>query len=138
MKRLLVVSVLVSVGAIFFTGCGEQPAYFGDGGEGSGEYLENTKGSDQQVQADISEIRSALLSYGQANNSFPPSLENLLPQYLEEIPVSPITNQPYEYQGDLLGADYELKYELSNGKIYTANKNTTDLEWKDDFDKPGL
>jgi len=78
------------------------------------------------------------MSYAQVKGSFPPELTLLVPNYLPEIPVSPVTNEPYEYRGDPLGDDYELKYELSDGKEYTANKNTTDLQLKTEFDKPDL
>ena len=138
MPKYLLLTIFLLGGVWLLTGCGTQPAYLQQSSEGTGGYLENASAADQQVRADISKIRSALLSYAQVNNSFPPSLDNLLPQYLEAVPVSPLTNQPYEYRGDLLGGDYELKYQLSNGQIYTANKNTTDLQWKEDFDKPNL
>ena len=135
MRKLIISTIVVLAVGVLFTGCGTEPAYLNQG-ENIGSYLDNSSAGDQKVTSDISEIRSALLAYAQAENTFPPQLSDLLPRYLEEIPVSPITNEPYEYRGDLLGGDFELHYELSTGQEFTANVNTSDLQMKPEIDKP--
>jgi len=120
---------------LVMAGCGSEPAYLQ---EDSSSYLDNSAQQNQEVKSDVSEIRSALLAYSQTQGSFPPELTSLVPNYLPELPVSPITGEVYEYRGDLLGGDYELTYQLADGKEYTANKNTTDLQLKKELDKPEL
>jgi hypothetical protein len=120
--------------AIFLSGCGRSPDYLKE--SGTGEYLAEDLSRDQKINRDIAEIRSALLAYAQVKKTFPPSLQSLVPEYLEEIPASPLEGESYSYQAELLVGNYQLKYKTSDGIEHVADVQTTDLKLKEKFDQP--
>jgi hypothetical protein len=133
MRRKIIFLLVLILAAGVVAGCQSRtPAYLRSPDGGS--YLDSSNQTDTQIRADITAIRSALLAYAQVKNTFPPALTDLVPNFLDEVPRHPVTNEPYEYRGDLLGGDYEIKYRLSDGKEYTATKNTTDLQMKQELE----
>ncbi len=116
------------------TGCGTTPGYMQQAG--TGQYLQEDLAQDKQINSDISQIRSALLSYAQKERTFPPSLSALVPAYLDQVPSSPMAGENYNYKADLLTGNYELKYKTSDGLEHTADATTTDLQMKDKLDMP--
>lgn len=118
----------------FLSGCGRRPDYLKQ--PGTGEYLTEDFSQDQEISRDISGIRSALLAYAQVNKIFPPSLQALVPEFLEEIPSQPLSGESYSYQAELLVGDYQLKYKTSDGVEHVANAQTTDIKLKEKFDQP--
>lgn len=75
------------------------------------------KGRDAKRQSDIEQIRFGLEMYnGAHNNKYPFSLNELSPNYLRIAPVDPSTNQPYQYQSQLNGADYQVCAQLESTK----------------------
>jgi hypothetical protein len=98
--------------------------------------LQEDLAQDKQISSDISAIRSALLAYAQKEKTFPPSLEALVPTYLEKVPQSPMAGGSYAYKADLFTGNYELTYKTSDGVEHTADATTTDLKMKEKLDQP--
>lgn len=119
---------------VFGIGCGSTPGYLQQAG--TGQYLQGDLAQDKQISGDISNIRSALLSYAQKEKTFPPALDALVPTYLEKVPSSPLAGESYSYKSDLFTGNYELKYKTSDGVEHTADAATTDLKLKEKFDQP--
>lgn len=67
------------------------------------------KARDARRQADISQIRVSLEMYYSEHNNYPSSLNELSPEYFPNLPVDPSTNQPYQYQLQQNGTDYDYK-----------------------------
>lgn len=132
MSKLLCLVILLSACAVA-AGCGTTPSYLQQ--SGTGQYLQGDLAQDKQISSDISAIRSALLSYAQKEQTFPPSLDALVPTYLDKIPQSPIAGESYDYKSDLFTGNYELKYKTSDGVAHTADVTTTDLKLKEKFDQ---
>lgn len=132
MPKLFFVILLVGL-ALVVTGCGNTPGYLQK--SGTGQYLQEDLAQDKQIGSDISTIRSALLAYAQVEKTFPPSLETLVPTYLEKVPQSPMAGERYSYKADLFTGNYELKYKTSDGIEHTADATTTDLKLKNEFDQ---
>ncbi|MAZ67315.1 hypothetical protein CL652_00920 [bacterium] len=63
---------------------------------------------DEQRKADIVQIKLGAALYRDANGVFPVFLEDMIPDYLAELPTDPRTGDPYSYimYGD--GVDYEV------------------------------
>ena len=74
------------------------------------------KGRDARRQADISQIRVGLEIFYSEQNRYPFSLNELSPQYLPTTPVDPSTNQPYQYQLQQNGTDYQVCTQLESTK----------------------
>jgi len=74
------------------------------------------KGRDVRRQSDISQIRVGLEIFYSEQNRYPFSLNELSPQYLPTTPVDPSTNQPYQYQLQQNGADYQVCTQLESTK----------------------
>ncbi len=75
------------------------------------------KARDARRQADISQIQIRLEIYYVENNSYPFSLNELSSQKdLPSMPVDPLTNQPYQYQLQLNGTDYQVCAKLESTK----------------------
>lgn len=126
--------IFLSGALLLAAGCGNTPGYLQQAG--TGQYLQGDLAQDKQISSDISNIRSALLSYAQKEQTFPPALEALVPTYLEKVPSSPLAGESYSYKSDLFTGNYELKYKTSDGVAHTADATTTDLKLKEKFDQP--
>ena len=74
------------------------------------------KGRDARRQADINQIRVGLEIFYSEQNRYPFSLNELSPQYLPTTPVDPSTNQPYQYQLQQNGTDYQVCTQLESTK----------------------
>lgn len=126
--------ILLSGALLVVAGCGTTPAYLQQ--SGTGQYLQGDLAQDKQISSDISAIRSALLSYAQKEQTFPPSLDALVPTYLDKIPQSSLAGESYDYKSDLFTGNYELTYQTSDGVEHTADATTTDLKMKEKLDVP--
>ncbi|GEM_PF-2843211 len=63
-------------------------------------------------ETDIRQIQTELEMYFSQHDKYPPSLNELVPQYLPKMPVDPSTNQPYQYQVQQNGMDYKMCAQL--------------------------
>lgn len=75
------------------------------------------KARDARRQADINRIRIGLDIYHSEYNSYPFSLNEFSSEYLPKIPVDPLTNQPYKYQLQSDGKDYNICTQLESMEI---------------------
>lgn len=69
-----------------------------------------------QRRSDAQTLRNALESYNIENSRYPIVLKELVPTYLSEVPVDPLTNEPYDYSVLQGGRNYELCYTLEQTK----------------------
>mgnify|MGYP001587406703 CR=1 FL=1 len=74
------------------------------------------KARDARRQADIRQIQVGLEIYYSEQNKYPFSLNELSPKYLPTTPIDPSTNQPYQYQLQPNGADYQVCAKLESTK----------------------
>lgn len=63
---------------------------------------------DTKREADFIKIRTAVQKYYQANNTYPQTLNELLPSYLNAIPHDPKTGGFYTYRPMTEGSNFEL------------------------------
>lgn len=84
---------------------------------------------DNQRKSDLSKITAALEAYMVVNNSYPTSLDNLVPDDLSAVPKDPKTDVAYEYTQKKNGQDYELCAEFESGgrKCVSATVKVSDL-----------
>ncbi|NJD21390.1 MAG: hypothetical protein FIA82_01795 [Melioribacter sp.] len=57
---------------------------------------EKTNG--EQVVSDLMDISHAIESYYAINLSYPSSLKNLVPEFISNMPIEPLTNRDYSYK----------------------------------------
>lgn len=74
------------------------------------------KARDAIRQSHINQIRFLLDMYYSDHNNYPSSLNELFPEYLQGLPVDPLTNQPYQYQLQQGGKDYKICAQLESTK----------------------
>ncbi len=74
------------------------------------------KARDAKRQSDISQIQMELEIYHGEHNNYPVSLNELFPKYLPSALVDPSTNQPYQYQLQQNGTDYQVCTQLESTK----------------------
>jgi Tfp pilus assembly protein PilE len=74
------------------------------------------KARDARRQADIRQIQMGLEIFYSEQNKYPFSLNELSPKYLSSAPVDPSTNQPYQYQLQPNGTDYQVCAQLESTK----------------------
>lgn len=74
------------------------------------------KARDAERQSDIRQIQAGLEMYYNEHNSYPHSLNELYPKYLPNPLVDPSTNQPYQYQLQMNGKDYQVCAQLESTK----------------------
>lgn len=70
-------------------------------------------------------IQRALANFQQATGSFPSSLNQLVPKFLESIPLDPATNKPYRYLLTTNGDDYSLCPQYAETSNSCGDKNAT-------------
>lgn len=68
--------------------------------------------------------QGALEIYKSQNRVYPVSLNELSPTYIATVPINPVTNQPFQYQVEQGGMNYQLCTEM-NGQNACANASTT-------------
>ena len=73
-------------------------------------FLQNqvTESRDLTRASDVGQIQRALQIYFQDNNSYPPDLSVLVPNYIGRMPSDPESEQPYSYEITQGGQDYQL------------------------------
>lgn len=70
--------------------------------------FDSPEARDAQRRADLTDIKLSAALYFDIHNVFPASLEVLVPDYLEALPLDPATNELYAYVAYSDGIDYEL------------------------------
>ncbi len=73
-------------------------------------------------ESDIQTIQKALGAYFDNQNTYPDSLNELAPNYLQIIPTDPFTHEPYTYSATDQGIDFTLCAFLSNNTNYCADQ----------------
>jgi len=63
---------------------------------------------DAQRQSDLIEVKLGAALYFDVNGVFPPTIESMVPEYIERAPVDPSTGYEYDYVVYAEGADYEI------------------------------
>jgi len=63
---------------------------------------------DIQRKADLIEIKLGATLYFDGNGIYPASLQEMVPEYIDEAPVDPVTGEEYNYTMYAEGADYEV------------------------------
>ncbi len=66
------------------------------------------KGRDATRISDVAAIQTGIESYATANDAYPATLDNLVPQDLPALPLDPSTQAPYQYQLEAGGQSYEI------------------------------
>ena len=61
-------------------------------------------------------LAAALKLYRSEHGAYPASLEKLVPEYLDALPVYPDTRKPYRYASD--GHNFELEPDVENGERF--------------------
>ena len=56
--------------------------------------------ADKQAEEDLSQIASALSTYYAQNFAYPSSLQELVPDFIDKLPVDPLAKKPYLYQAE--------------------------------------
>ena len=83
---------------------------------------------------DVMALQASLLRYRMAEKRYPPSLNELLPAHApigadgrprSDLPVDPLTRQPYEYRVVKDGGEYEIAVVLSNARRFTGFDHRT-------------
>ena len=89
--------------------------------------IENGTATDSQkslyTSINAALIQGGLLSFNVANKKYPDSLQELVPQYIQEIPTDPATGQPFLYTVMDSGAWYTL-CTIKNGQDACATAST--------------
>lgn len=79
---------------------------------------------DEQRNAALTQIQSALDNYFSQRQSYPTSLSELSPEYLQSIPKDPRTREEYEYR--LSNGNYELcvKFEIKPVECFSGSSRS--------------
>lgn len=82
---------------------------------------------DTQRRSSVGFIQNSLERYHVENGKYPSSLEELVPDYLNEIPQDPQTNMNYEYKPVDFGSSYRLcaDYEEVERECVNSRFNST-------------
>lgn len=88
----------------------------------SGQATESEKTFFTSVNAAL--IQGGLLAFNVENEKYPSSLDELVPRYLQEVPIDPVTSQPYRYVLTEAGAGYTL-CTIKNGQDVCATARMT-------------
>lgn len=88
---------------------------------------------DLQRQADIAELKLSLALFYDQNNVFPLVLDQLVPEFIEQMPTDPLHDTFYSYTAFEDGLDYELCAELESSEFgilceYGLDIDESDLE----------
>ena len=75
---------------------------------------------------EIAYLRFSLEVYYTEYDVYPSSLDELIPDYLDEIPIDPKTDQPYPYQVLEDGQDYQLCCESESGQQCLGSFSNTE------------
>lgn len=106
-KTLILIIVLGLTSGIFWL--------FLNPGYGIGGGLAHIANGVNRVRTrNVRSIGVALMQYNEKNNTYPRSLDELVPAYISKIPVDPITNRPYEYAISTNAKDYVIKADFNN------------------------
>ena len=79
------------------------------------DYYRNAALVYQRGQA-LNMLAAALKLYRSEHGAYPAALENLVPEYLDALPVYPDTRKPYRYASD--GHNFELEPDVENGERF--------------------
>lgn len=84
---------------------------------------------DKQREADIVKVRSAIDKYQEEKGRYPGSLQELLPKYLQAIPLDPETGGQYSYQTMDNNYNYELcvNFESKAPQCVSSSIDTSDI-----------
>lgn len=82
------------------------------------EQTSQTADYDQQRKNDIFILNSALKSYFLDKKIVPANLEELKPDFIQEIPKDPEKKVPYKYNPSLDKKSWKLSAELSDGAVF--------------------
>lgn len=88
----------------------------------SGQATESEKDFFTSINAAL--IQGGLLAFNMENKKYPNSLDELMPRYIQSIPVDTATNQPYRYSPVGGGVGYNL-CTIKNGQDICATASTT-------------
>jgi len=88
----------------------------------NGTASESEKGFYTSINAAL--IQGALLGFNATNKTYPNTLDELIPKYIQEIPNVPTTNQPFRYTVVDGGAGYTL-CTTKNGQDACATASTS-------------
>jgi hypothetical protein len=67
------------------------------------------------------EIKPALELYFYENKSYPATLPQLVPKYLVQLPLNPLTNEIYSYKVNGNMSNYIVSVKLEDGSVYEVN-----------------
>ena len=96
----------------------EEPVEESDPTEGlTEEEIAQAKDRDKQRLEHVSQLQKALEDYYKAKKSYPEKLEEIMPDFLEELPKDPETGEVYSYTpiGSLPAKHYDILYTLEIG-----------------------
>ncbi len=77
------------------------------------------KTNEGQVVSDLMDISHAIESYYAINLSYPPSLKNLVPDFIGKLPTEPLTNSDYIYKAL---ADTAFEVSVQNPQNYNLKE----------------
>lgn len=72
-----------------------------------------------QIAGDLTSLSNALESYYAINLSYPDSLRELVPDFIDSLPVEPLSHENYLY---FASADSGYQIEVRNPNLYKLNK----------------
>lgn len=84
--------------------------------------------ADLQRSMDLFGLQWTLVSYQMEKKAYPTKLNDLVPAYIEKIPVDPQSNMPYTYTITSNGKDFTLCATLSTGKDECVHDPSSDTE----------
>lgn len=74
-----------------------------------------TRAAEAQATVNLARVAIALERYRLANGAYPETLEAVTPQFLERLPVDPVTGQPLRYRRS--GGDQFTLYALGSNRV---------------------
>lgn len=83
--------------------------------------------NDSFRQQDINIIKIQLLYFFGDNFRYPTTLDELVPKYLSEIPVDPVTKEPYKYKVLREGKDFEICGDYDSSEFENCQSSNTNI-----------
>ncbi len=77
------------------------------------------KTNEGQVVSDLMDISHAIESYYAINLSYPSSLKNLVPEFISNMPIEPLTNRDYSYK---VFSDTAFEVSVQNPQNYNLKE----------------
>ncbi len=82
---------------------------------------------DKQRETDLIQLQRSIDNYAAATGSYPPTLQALIPTYIEAIPQDPKTGAAYNYKSSVVNYELCVTFEAQSAQCISASADTSNV-----------